>query len=153
MREMYSFYTGRLGTALLVVRVVVGAAFIFHGLPKIADPAAFAEMMRLPVWLGFVAAWTEVIGGALLALGLLTPLAALFLAIQMVGALLVAHIPQRDPFVNPAGGSSFELAAVYLATSIAYLLAGPGAYSIDALLFGRTSESTATLPERQRGIA
>ena len=154
MGRLFEYYSGRLGIALLLVRAVVGAAFIFHGLPKVHDPAAFAGGLGLPLWLATFAAWVEVAGGALLALGLLTPLASLFLMGQMVVALGMVHIPHHDPFVNPTGGASMELAAVYLAVSLAYLLAGPGAYSLDAALFnGRAMETSEPVPERRRGIA
>jgi putative oxidoreductase len=73
------------------------------------------------------------VGGTLLILGLLTPLAALFIGIEMLVALLKFHIPAGDPFVNPAG-RSFESAALYLALMVAFLLTGPGAYSLDAVL-------------------
>ena len=46
----------------------------------------------------------------------------------------MVHIPKGDPFVNPAG-RSFELAAVYLACAVLWLLLGPGRISLDALLF------------------
>lgn len=152
MRDLYNFHSGRLGTALLLVRLVVGAAFVLHGLPKTANAAAFASQIGVPPWLGAVAAWTEVIGGGFLALGFLTPFATLFLAAQMIGALALVHLPNGDPFVNPAG-ASFELAAVYLAVSIAYLLAGPGAYSLDALIARRAVVShPGAARGRERGI-
>lgn len=152
MRELYNFHSGRLGVALLLVRVVVGAAFVLHGLPKVANPAVFAAHIGVPPWLGAVAAWTEVIGGGLLALGLLTPITALFLAAQMIGALALVHLPKGDPFVS-SSGASFELAAVYLAVSLAYLLAGPGAYSLDALIARRAAASQAgAVRGRERGI-
>jgi putative oxidoreductase len=152
MRVIYPpFYSGRLGVALLVVRFVVGLAFIQHGLPKVQDVGAFATQMHLPFWLATIAAWVEVVGGALLLLGLLTPLAAFFLTLQMLGALFTVHLPAGHPFVK-VPGPSYELAAVYLCVSLAYLLAGPGAYSVDALLMReRTSEPTVA-PLRERGI-
>jgi putative oxidoreductase len=153
MRSFYTFYSGRTGIALLLIRAVVGAAFVFHGLPKVADPATFAGHLGIPVWLATVAAWTEVIGGGLLVLGLLTPVTALFLTAQMIGALALVHLPKGDPFVS-TGGASYELAAVYLAVSLAYLLAGPGAYSLDALIAQRMSATNAhSHPGRERGIA
>jgi putative oxidoreductase len=152
MRNLYTYDTGRMGVALLLIRAVVGTAFVLHGLPKVANPAAFAGQLGLPVWLGAVAAWTEVIGGGLLVLGLLTPLTALFLTAQMIGALAIVHLPKGDPFVNP-GGASFELAAVYLAISVAYFLVGPGAYSLDALIARRVvAPDSGAIPRRERGI-
>lgn len=153
MRRFYTFYTGRLGAALLLLRLMVGAAFVVHGWPKVQDPAAFAGMMHLPVWLGTIAAWVEVGGGTLLLLGLLTPLAALLLTAQMLATFPLVHIPQHTPFVNPSG-PSYELALVFLVVGIVYLLTGPGAFSADACLFGREpAGATNRGYERRRGIA
>jgi putative oxidoreductase len=152
MRRFYTYYAGRLGAGLLLLRLIVGIAFMFHGWPKIQDPAAFAGMMHLPLWLGTVAAWVEVAGGALLLLGLLTPLAGLMLAAQMVGTFLVYHLPQHTPFINPSG-PNFELSLAYLAVAVLYLLAGPGAYSADAyLLGGQRVENGEPVHHRRRGL-
>jgi putative oxidoreductase len=145
------FPEGRVGAALLVLRGIVGLAFIFHGLPKVQDVGAFAGAMKLPYALAFVAAWTEVAGGALLILGLLTPVAALLLAVQMAVAMGMVHIPHHHPFVN-AKGSSYELALLYLVANVGFLLAGPGAYSLDAALT-RRAEATEPVLERRRGLA
>jgi putative oxidoreductase len=153
MRRFYRFYKGRIGTALLLLRLIVGFAFILHGWPKVQDPAAFARMMHLPSWLGFIGAWVEVGGGALLMLGLLTPLAALLLTLQMIATFPIVHIPQRTPFINPSG-PSYELALVYLVVGIVYLLTGPGAFSADAWLFGgKQAEAKGRSFNRRRGIA
>lgn len=152
-RWMAPMYGGRVGLALLLVRLLMGTAMLFHGWPKIQDVTAFASHARLPLWLGALAAYTEVVGGLLLVLGLLTPVTALFLAGLMAGAFAFVHLPHGDPFVNP-GGASFELAALYLVLSVAFLLMGPGAYSLDALLLrlGARPEPGEAEPVRRRGV-
>ena len=45
------------------------------------------------------------------------------------------HMSQGDPFVPSGPGPAYELAAVYLACSVLFLLLGPGRLSLDDLLF------------------
>lgn len=148
----YRMDGGRTAYAALLLRVVVGCAFLFHGWPKVADPAAFAAQLHLPLIVGLAVAWVEFLGGALVLLGLLTPVAAALVAFDMVGALLLVHFPHHDPFVNPAG-RSFELAAVYLAVMVALLMLGPGAFSADAFLFRLLAQSRPRARSRRRGAA
>jgi putative oxidoreductase len=124
--------------ALLAVRLVMGIAFILHGWPKIQKPTTWMSSIpdAPPGFMQAIAAFFEVAGGALLALGLFTRAAALALAAVMVGALVLVHIPKGDPFVAP-GGPSSELASIYLAVSLLIAVVGAGAYSLDAVAFRR----------------
>jgi putative oxidoreductase len=96
----------------------------------------------------------EVFGGLGLIVGLLTPLAALGVAIDMIVALATVHIPHGDPFVAKPGGHSAELASLYLSIAVLILAHGPGLFSLDALWAapGRNragcEESKKTPPER-----
>jgi putative oxidoreductase len=130
---------GRLGSAgLLLLRLVVGAAFLFHGWPKIHNPLGWmGPEASMPAILQALAALSEFGGGMALIFGLLTRLASLGISGVMVVALATVHLPHGDPFVGKPGGHSYELAAVYLACAVLFLLVGPGRLSLDALLFGR----------------
>lgn len=141
MRRLYPIFIGGWGAiALLLVRLVMGVAFILHGLPKMQNPFAWMNAMGMqtavPGFLQAIAAFTEVGGGIALILGLFTTLAAFGIVCQMIGALLLVHFPNGDPFVAQ-GRSSYELALVYLVVAILLIALGPGRWSVDALLFGR----------------
>src|SRR5688572_30437911 len=83
--------------ALLLVRVLVGLLFIGHGGQKLfgwfggQGIAPFVQSMEkmgaqpAPFW-AYLAATSEVVGGALLVLGLVTPLAAAVIVAQMAVA-------------------------------------------------------------------
>ena len=143
MRHLfYCDTTGWLGSVgLLGLRLVMGAAFIFHGWPKIQNPLGWmGPEAPVPAILQALAALAEFGGGMALIVGLLTRLASLGIATNMIVALGMVHLPHGDPFVGKPGGRSYELAAVYLACAVLLLLLGPGRYSLDALLFGKSQE-------------
>lgn len=118
---------------LLIGRVVVGIVFIVHGWQKWSDgiagtQAGFDAMgVPLPDVTAILQAGLEVGGGALLVLGVLTPLVGALLGLSMLGAAYFAH---RDAFLVADGGAEFVL--VLAAASFVFALAGPGRYSVDA---------------------
>ena len=146
---MFRWY-GNIGgcgsVGLLVLRLVMGAAFLFHGWPKIQNATTWMDAFpgAPPPYLQAAAAVAEFGGGISLIIGFLTPLFAFLLACTMATAALMVHIPKGDPFVSQ-GGASWELAAVYFAASVMFLLVGPGQLSLDHCLFGRR-RSAADLP-------
>jgi putative oxidoreductase len=148
MRKFFSNYLGGWPAfALLLVRLVMGLAFVLHGWPKIQNPMGWMNAMggsSVPSFLQALAALAEFGGGIALILGLLTPIAAFGLVCQMIGALVLVHLPQGHPFVAQ-GGPSFELPLIYLVLAVSLIALGPGKWSLDALLFGRR-----LLPEHKR---
>jgi putative oxidoreductase len=141
-RLFYSDTCGpRESAGLLLLRLAVGIAFMFHGWDKIKAPTSWMPPEAgMHGALQAAAAVSEFCGGAALVLGLLTRLAALGLTITMAVAAGMVHIANGDPYVSTTGGRSWELAGVYFACSVLFLLAGPGRFSLDALLFGPRRE-------------
>ena len=129
---------GRPGSwGLLVLRLVVGAAFLLHGWPKVQNPLAWmGPDAPVPGVLQSLAALAEFGGGMGLILAFLTRLAFQGIGGTMSVALATVHLPHGDPFVGKPGSPSFELPAAYLACAVLLLLVGAGRFSLDALLFG-----------------
>lgn len=125
-------------SGLLLVRLVIGVALILHGWPKMQNPFGWMNGMENapPGILQATAAFIEFGGGILLVLGLLTRVAALAMVAQMLAALALVHIPHGHPFVAQ-GKPSAELASVYLVMNLLIAATGAGAYSLDAVIFGR----------------
>jgi putative oxidoreductase len=140
---------GRIGSiGLLLPRVVMGAAFLLHGWGKIQNPLGWMGAdSSVPAVFQALAALAEFGGGIALILGFLTRLGSLGIATDMIVALSIVHLPHHDPFVNLKGGASFELAAIYLACAVLFLILGPGRFSVDAIVFGRVPET------KQQGAA
>jgi putative oxidoreductase len=125
---------------LLLIRVVLGALMAAHGAQKLfgwfgghglRGTASWLESMgmRPARLLATVNGFAEFGGGALLALGLLTPLGAAAVAGVMFVAIATVHWP--NGFFNSNGGYEFNLLIV--ATAIALAMTGPGTISIDNL--------------------
>lgn len=127
-------------TALLLLRLIVGAAFVIHGWGKIQHPFNWMPPqapVQIPSFFQFLAALSEFGGGIALILGFLTPLASLGLISTMTVAVYFHMIVNKDPFVShAAGGMSYEPALVYLSIAILFLALGPGKFSLDKKIFG-----------------
>jgi len=143
--------TVRGSVGLLLLRLAVGSAFMCHGWFKIMSENGDFTMFRwmppdagVPGIMQGLAAFCEFGGGLAWILGLLTPLASLGIICTMVTAITTVHL--KDPFVPREPGRSSELAVVYLAVALLLLLAGPGLFSLDALLFGRRASTTGEPP-------
>lgn len=126
---------GKGGLALLLLRLVAGAAFILHGWPKIQN--AFSWMgpeAPVPAVLQGLAAFSEFAGGMALVAGFLTRPAAFGIWCTMTYAAFFVHMSQGHPFVAAKGGPSYELALVYWTIMIALMLRGAGLFSLDSLI-------------------
>lgn len=123
--------------AFLLIRLVVGIAFMIHGYGKIQNPLAWmGPDSTIPGFLQGLAALSEFGGGLALVLGLLTSLACFGITCTMIAAVYLHAVVMKDPFVNTQGGGSYELGLVFLVISILFMVAGPGRYSLDKKIFG-----------------
>ena len=124
---------------LLVLRVWVGVAMLCnHGWDKLIHFSQTAGNFPDPLHIGstvslVLAILAEFACSALLAVGLITRLAALVLVIHLTVAFIVVHK------MALTGAQNGELAFIYLAGYVTIFLAGPGQYSADAVIFGKSS--------------
>lgn len=125
----------RVNTGLLVLRLFVGVAFLFHGYGKVVDIPAFMADFGLPMPLAVLAAYGQVVAGALLITGLLTHAAAMFLAGTM-GVATAQLIARGETFIDPHA-HTWEASSFYFVTTLAIVLLGPGTLSLDMRLWGR----------------
>ena len=112
---------------LSVLRIVTAFLFMAHGTQKLFDfpvPRSFP----LELWsLAGVAGMLEVVGGALMLIGLFTRPVAFVLSGLMAFAYFIAHAPQGFwPLVNRG-----ELAALYSFVFLYFAAAGAGPWSVD----------------------
>jgi len=129
--------SARVSAGLLLLRLVAGAAFLYHGYGKIQNPFGWmGPDAGFPGIFQALAAVSEFGGGLAWMLGLLTPLASCGLACTMAVAVWMHAAVLHDPFVALQGGRSYELASVYLCVTVLLLLAGPGRFSVDRVAFG-----------------
>lgn len=134
--------SARLNAALAVLRVIVGTVFLAHGAQKLfvfgfAGVTGAFEGMGVPLAgiAGPAVALLEFFGGLALIAGLLTRLAALGLAINMLGAVLLVHLAAG--FFLPNG---VEFALTLFGAAVALALAGPGSLSLDAVVARRRAQ-------------
>jgi putative oxidoreductase len=128
MNETMAAWTPR---ALSVLRFITGLLIIQHGLGKLIHFPAFPAYANVqPMSLLGAAGFIELIGGALLILGLFTRPAAFILAGEMAFAYFIAHAPKDfHPLIN--GGT---LAILYCFTCLYLSTAGAGPWSLDAAM-------------------
>jgi putative oxidoreductase len=109
-----------------ITRIVVGLLFLEHGLMKLVGfPAAMGSGPLPPLMLA--AGIIEVVGGALVTLGLFSRWAAFVCSGQMAFAYFIAHFPRGIyPAMNGGDGAIlFCFIFLYLAA------AGPGAFAVN----------------------
>ena len=111
-----------------LLRIVAGFLFFQHGLPKLFGGFGSSGPFPLMSQMG-LAGVIEVVGGALIALGLFTSPVAFIASGEMAVAYFQAHAPRGLwPIMN--GG---ELAALYCFVFLYFAAMGSGKWSLDSL--------------------
>lgn len=130
-----------LSAGLLAFRLVTGLAMAAHGTqklfgwfggPGLTGTAGFFEKLgfRPGRTFALAASTTEILGGLLVATGLLGPIGPALMISVMVVAMVTVHWPKG--FFAQSGG--IELPLLYSVAAIVLAFAGYGEYSLDAAL-------------------
>lgn len=114
-------------TGKFLLRLLVGVIFLYHGIMKFINLQGtmgfFANGVHIWGWLGVVVAVVEVVGGAMLILGLWSKWAAYGLGIVILGALIL--VTARFPVA-----AGFERDILLLFSLIVIATSGPGRCAI-----------------------
>jgi putative oxidoreductase len=114
---------------ILLLRIVVGTIFIYHGLPKIRNTEAMAKGMGWQTPLMMALGLLEVASGSLLILGYFIQYAAIALMVVMAGALYHKIAKWRVPFVA-TDKTGWELDLLLFCANFLILTTGGGSLGI-----------------------
>ena len=125
---MAAFMRNLEGQSYALMRIVVGAIFLWHGTQKLFGFPPLPGGIEIPAFVTYVGGPVELFGGILVMIGLFTRWAAFIASGQMAVAYWIAHgtkalLPQMN------GG---ELAAIYCFVFLYISARGAGTWSVDA---------------------
>ena len=143
--------------ATAILRLVLGVLFFAHGAQKMlgwfggygfsGTMGFFTGAMHIPAPLAFLAIAAEFFGGLGLILGLLTRVAALGIAVNMVVAITMVH-GSFGLFMNWTGaqkGEGIEFHLIVLAITAFLMIRGAGAFSVDRVITTASARSQPAL--------
>jgi putative oxidoreductase len=144
-----ALFTTEESFAPFLLRLVLAIVFFPHGAQKLlgwfggvgfsGTMGFFTQQMGIPAVLAFLVIVIEFFAPIGLVLGLLTRVAALGIAVEMVVAALRVHVPNGF-FMNWAGsqkGEGFEFHILAVGIAVAILITGAGRWSVDAAIAGK----------------
>jgi putative oxidoreductase len=134
-----------------IARILLGIIFFGHGAQKMLgwyggpglanSVRAFTEHLHLPSTLAFLVIAGELFSGIGLIVGLFSRIAALVIALTMVGAIATVHF-RFGLFLNWFGnqkGHGIEYHLLAIALALVVVVKGAGAFSVDRLVYEHTS--------------
>ncbi len=127
-----NFLSGYSGQLLGVLRIVSALIFIAHGTTKLFGwpPTEMWATAPEPMTLMWIGGVLEIVGGALLLIGLFTRPVAFVLSGMMAVAYWMFHAPQSIYPVQNGGDAAILYCFVFLYIAAA----GPGAFALDGML-------------------
>ena len=148
---------------ITIVRIALGVVFFAHGAQKAlgwfggaglqSTVRTFREHLQIPAPLAVLSVAAEFLGGAGLIVGLLSRIAALGIAVIMIVALIAVHW-KFGFFMNWYGdkqGHGIEYHILVLALTVAIMIKGGGAFSLDQILYQHVSAQNGVALGAQTG--
>lgn len=138
--ENNTLLPARISVALLILRVASAMVFLYHGSAILfgafsgPGPAGFVASHHWPIIIGYLVGLAQFGGGLAVLTGVLFRFGAACIAIVMLGAIYVVHLP--NGFNIGSGGMEYALTQLLIA--IAFVFSGPGAYALS--LWGKRAK-------------
>ena len=144
MQRLFSgFPAGAPGAGLLLLRLALGVSLIAQG---VQITARLMDTGTPPAILAALTALAMLVGGALGAVGILTPVTQ---STSAAAGLVTLIDASWAPAAVPGLDDPWLLALMTTVVAVSLVCLGPGAYSIDASLFGRKEISIPLSPVRR----
>ncbi|MFQ5770756.1 MAG: DoxX family protein [bacterium] len=113
----------------------LAAIFLYHGAGKFPMADGLAKMMGMPVFMVYLLALMEVVGGLLILWGGVGPdwatrISGIIFSVVMLGAIFMVHLSHGWNSINMGGGNEdkgMEFQVLILAVSLFFVLKGKGA--------------------------
>ncbi len=122
-------------TGRLILRLSLGGMMLLHGISKILHPDSLdfiSGMLNgydLPSFIAYGVYIGEIVGPLMVIAGFHSRLGGLFIAVNMLFAIVLAHSGELLS-LSEHGGWAIELQMFYLLTALAVLFLGSGRYAI-----------------------
>lgn len=117
----------------LILRLVLGPLVLLHGIAKFTGGFAFIVSLMnqygLPEFFAYAVYLGEVLGPLMIIIGVFTRVGAGLIAINMLVAIVLVHLPQLLE-LGDHGGWALELQGMYLFTALALTLLGSGRLAV-----------------------
>ena len=117
----------------LLVRLTVGGLLLFHGIAKLFNGLGFIEGLLASHGLPTELAWGvyigEIVAPLMVILGYQTRIGAVFIVINMIVAIVLAHTNELLT-LSRSGGLALELQLFFLMNAAAVIFMGPGKYKL-----------------------
>jgi putative oxidoreductase len=139
------------------LRLIVGLGFVQHGYAKLSRGAngfigiLHAMGMPFPHLLGWATIIVEIVGGLLILVGALVPVAAVPMIVVLLVAIFTVHLPNGfssiklmsyDAIGAHFGQPGYETDLLYVASLVALCIGGAGPFSLDNYLKHRAPQLT-----------
>ena len=147
------------------LRLMVGLGFFEHGYAKLArgpdDFIAILHAIGMPFaeLLGWATIMVEIVGGLLILIGALVPVAALPMIIVLLVAIVTVHLPNGFSSIKLVaydgsgahfGQPGYETDLLYLAALLALCFGGAGPFSLDGYVSARRRDAARCSPRDDR---
>ncbi len=137
--ERFKSLEGRKDVAYALIRIYVGVALLVRGVLFLTDPSmitTLAGAQNVYMWYSYIIG-SHLLGGLLIALGVLTRVGALLQIPVVAGAILFFHFKQG----LMTAGQSLELAALVVFLLVVCLVFGAGPISLEKYFSEKRAEA------------